>query len=133
MEPTQLLLTIVVSVSTLLLIFVGIQCIFVLMEFKKTLYKVNKILTGFESLGTGLDNKVNELMSFFHGLKTVAKVADIVTHHSSEESSAMVEEESPQKMNTLEGIIDKMKHMAKEEKQVKKFFVKDGKIIKTNN
>ena len=47
MDTTQLLLTVVLTVTTVLLIVVGIQLFFVLKELRKTLTRVNSIIDNF--------------------------------------------------------------------------------------
>lgn len=86
MDTTQLLLTIVLSLSTLLLVIIGIQLIFVLKEVKKTINSINKIIAGFESLGVGLHNGLSEVTGFMNGFKTLIKVADFALHKKNEKS-----------------------------------------------
>lgn len=76
MDTTQLLLTIILSLTTLLLIVVGIQLIFVLREVRKTLMNINKIVNGFESLGAGLDHGLSEVVGFLNGFKTIMKIVE---------------------------------------------------------
>jgi hypothetical protein len=84
MDTTQLLLTVVLSLSTCLLIVIGIQLIFVLKELRKALIKVNKMVEGFESLGTGLDHGLAEVTGFMNGFKTLMKVVDFVVKKKDE-------------------------------------------------
>lgn len=65
-DITQILLTIVVTVLTLLLTVVGIQIIYILREFRKTIKKMNKILDD-----SGLISEtVSKQISSFSGLIT---------------------------------------------------------------
>lgn len=84
MDATQLLLTIVLTLSTILLIVIGIQLIFVLREVRKTIAKANKIVEGFESLGGGLQNGLSEVTGFVHGVKTFMKVVDVAINKKNE-------------------------------------------------
>lgn len=78
MDTTQLLLTVVLTVSTILLIVVGIQFIFVLKEIHKIVKKVNGIIEGFEKVGGSVEHGFNEILGFFAGIKTMFKVVDII-------------------------------------------------------
>lgn len=78
MDTTQLLLTIVLSLSTLLLIVIGVQLIFVLKELRQTLRNINKIAEGFESIGGGLNHGLSEVTGFINGAKTFLKIVDVI-------------------------------------------------------
>jgi hypothetical protein len=78
MDTTQLLLTIVLSLTTILLIIVGIQVIFILRELRKSLQRFNRVIDGFESVGFGLDHGINEVVGFLNGMKMVIKTVDAV-------------------------------------------------------
>ncbi len=77
MDSTQLLLTVVLTVTTILLIIVGVQFIFVLRELRKILIKANAIIASFEKVGMTLDHGLGEIHGFISGLKTLFKVVDI--------------------------------------------------------
>ncbi|MBI4004507.1 hypothetical protein HY358_00035 [Candidatus Roizmanbacteria bacterium] len=85
MDSTQLLLTIVLSLSTCLLVVIGIQLIFILREFRAILNRINKIIEGFESLGTGLDHGLSEIAGFMNGFKALTKIINIVSPKKNEE------------------------------------------------
>ena len=76
MDTTQLLLTIILSLTTLLLVVVGIQLIFVLREVRRTLMNVNRIVNGFDSFGSGLDHGLQEVVGFLNGFKTIMKIVE---------------------------------------------------------
>ncbi len=78
MDTTQLLLTVVLTVTTILLIIVGIQLIFVLREFRRILTRVNTVITSFEEAGAGLNHGLGELQGFVGGLRSVFKVIDLL-------------------------------------------------------
>lgn len=86
MDTTQLLLTIVLSLSTILLVFIGVQLIFVLRDLRKTLNNVNKIIEGFDSLGVGLQSGLSELTGFLNGFKTFTKVFDLFINKKNEKT-----------------------------------------------
>ncbi|MBI3619568.1 hypothetical protein HY214_00245 [Candidatus Roizmanbacteria bacterium] len=77
MDSTQLLLTVVLTVTMILLILVGWQLIFLLRETRRTLTKVNRIIDAFEHVGLSLDHGLGEIYGFMTGLKTLFKVIDV--------------------------------------------------------
>lgn len=78
MDSTQLLLTVVLTVTTILLIVVGIQLVFVLKELRKTLQKVNNIVDNFEKVGVSVEHGFSEIKGFVSGAKALFKVIDII-------------------------------------------------------
>ncbi len=84
MDTTQLLLTIILSLTTFLLIVVGVQLIFVLRELRRTIIAVRKVVGSFESLGVGLDNGFHEVVGFLNGFKTMFKLIDSVAGKKNE-------------------------------------------------
>ena len=80
MDPTQLLLTIVLTLTTILLIIVGIQLIFVLREVRKTLRNINAIVEGFENVSVGLEHGLTEVVGFVNGFKTILKILTTFNH-----------------------------------------------------
>lgn len=87
MDSTQLLLTIVLTLSTCLIVVIGIQLIFILRELRKTVVKVNRIIESFESLGTGVEHGLSEVTGLLNGFKTVMRVVDFVVHKKHEDLS----------------------------------------------
>ncbi len=79
MDAIQILLLIVLSLSTIFLIIVGIQLVIVLKELRTTLTNVNKIIQGFDALGIGLNHGLGEVVGFMNGFKTIMKVIDLTT------------------------------------------------------
>ncbi|OGK15370.1 hypothetical protein A2774_03505 [Candidatus Roizmanbacteria bacterium RIFCSPHIGHO2_01_FULL_39_12c] len=78
MDTTQLLLTIVLTVTTVLLVAVGIQLIFILKEIRKTFSKINQIVENFEKVGMSVQHSFSEISGFVSGLKSVFKVIDFI-------------------------------------------------------
>jgi len=78
MDTTQLLLTVVLTVTTILLVIVGIQLIFVLKEVRKIVKKINSIIEGFEKVGGSVEHGFSEILGFFSGIKTIFKVVDVI-------------------------------------------------------
>ncbi|QQG44535.1 MAG: hypothetical protein HYW86_01305 [Candidatus Roizmanbacteria bacterium] len=77
MDTTQLLLTIVLSLSTILLVIIGLQLVFILRELRKVLKNINQVIDEFGSLGSGLQGGLSEITGFLNGFKTIIKVIDI--------------------------------------------------------
>lgn len=78
MDTTQLLLTVVLTITTILLVVVGIQFIFVLREVHKIVKKINGIIEGFEKVGGSVEHGFAEILGFFTGIKTMFKVVDVI-------------------------------------------------------
>lgn len=76
MDSTQLLLTIVLSLSTILLIVIGLQLIFLLKELRQAIKNANKIIEGFESVGVGLEHGLAEVGGFINGFKALLKIIE---------------------------------------------------------
>jgi len=87
MDTAQLLLTIVLTLSGIFCVIIGIQLIFVLKELRQTLNNVNKIIRGFEAIGTGLDHGLTEVVGFINGFRSITKIIDTITHRKNEKSA----------------------------------------------
>lgn len=77
MDATQLLLTIILTISAVLALVLGIQLFLVLKELRKALKNINTIVEGFESVGMGLEHGLGEVVGFFNGAKTIFKAIDL--------------------------------------------------------
>jgi uncharacterized membrane protein YeiH len=77
MDTIQILLIIVLSITTIFLTVVGIQLVLVLISLRKTLQNVNKIVGGFDAIGMGLKSGIGEATGFINGFKTVIKIVDL--------------------------------------------------------
>ena len=77
MDTIQILLIIVLSISTILLTVVGIQIVMILQNIKKVLTRTNKIIDGFDAIGTGLKHGIGEATGFINGFKTIMKIVDL--------------------------------------------------------
>lgn len=78
MDTTQVLLTVVLTITTIILVIVGIQLIFVLKELRKTLKTVNGIIDGLEKVGLSVEHGFTEVVGFFAGIKSILKIVDIL-------------------------------------------------------
>ncbi len=86
MDTTQLLLTIVLTITMILSIIIGFQVIFILRELRKTLKSINKIIEEFEIIGTGLEHGLSEVVGFLNGFKTLLKVVGFLKHKKNAET-----------------------------------------------
>ncbi len=77
MDTIQILLIIVLSISTVLLTVVGIQLVLILQSLRKTINNVNKIVNGFDAIGMGLKHGIGEATGFINGFKTILKIVDL--------------------------------------------------------
>jgi len=77
MDTIQILLILVLSISTILLTVVGIQLVIIMQSVKKVLGRTNKILDGFDAIGTGLKHGLGEATGFINGFKTIMKIIDL--------------------------------------------------------
>lgn len=77
MDTIQILLIIVLSISTVLLTVVGIQLVLILQSLRKTIRNVNKIVNGFDAIGMGLKHGLGEATGFINGFKTILKIVDL--------------------------------------------------------
>lgn len=87
MDTIQILLLIVLSLSTILLAVIGIQLFMLLMEARKTLRHINKIVNHFESIGVGLHQGVGEMVGFVNGFKLVLKALEIFSNKKNDGKS----------------------------------------------
>ena len=70
-EATQILLITVITVLTIILTVIGIQIIYILREFRRTVEKINKILDE----GGVMAKNMGQTMEGFGGLLTGVKTA----------------------------------------------------------
>jgi len=80
MDTTQLLLTIVLTISTIFAIIIGVQLILVLNDLRRVIKKANGIISGFESMGLGLEHGLSEITGFLGGFRSIMKIIDNLTH-----------------------------------------------------
>lgn len=76
MDPTQILLIITLSVTTIFLVIVGVQVFLLLRELRDVLKRANNIVEGFERVGMGVESGFNEVVGFFSGVKSVFGILD---------------------------------------------------------
>lgn len=86
MDSIQILLVIILVISTVFVTIVGIQLVLVLVETRKILKSINKVTKGFDEIGQGLVHGLGEATGFLNGFKTVMKVIDVYKDVKSEKS-----------------------------------------------
>ena len=74
---TQVLLVIVVTVLTVLLTVIGVQIVFILSEFRKTVEKVNKMLEDAGQVTGGITRSVTGMSGMFEGLKAGLSIVNL--------------------------------------------------------
>jgi len=84
MDTIQILLIIVLSISTIILTVVGIQLVIIMQSVRKVLGRTNKILDGFDAIGTGLKHGIGEATGFINGFKTIMKIIDLYKNKKNE-------------------------------------------------
>ncbi len=78
MDNTQIMFTIVLTISTIFLVVIGVQLIFILKELREGLKKINKIIDNFEKVGGSFEQGVAEIMGFVSGIKSIIKLIDLL-------------------------------------------------------
>jgi hypothetical protein len=78
MDTMQILLIITLGTTTIFSVIIGIQLILVLKELKQTLTTINKVTTGFESIGVGLEKGFEEVSGFMNGFKALFKLFELI-------------------------------------------------------
>lgn len=87
MELTQILLTVVVTILTGLLVFVGVQVFFILRDLQKSIKKLNKIL---DDAGVVSDTVVKPIVgvaSFVEGLRGIKGIVDLLNEKANSHSA----------------------------------------------
>jgi len=71
MDIAQIALFIVIIVLTVLLLALGVQVFFILREFRKTVFKANKVLDNTEIITQSVSAPMSSLSGIATGIKTV--------------------------------------------------------------
>jgi hypothetical protein len=80
MEPTQILLVIVVLVLTTVLTIVGVEVVFILKEFRTSIKKCNKILDDTGVISESIARPISDLSDLASGLKTITGFLQTFLH-----------------------------------------------------
>lgn len=71
MDITQILLTAVITVMTVILTIIGIQLIIILKDVRVFLRRINTISSELEKIGLSFGHGFSEITGFFSGLKSL--------------------------------------------------------------
>ena len=71
------LLTGVIGVLTIILAIIGIQVVYILRECRRTIEKINKILSDMGRASEKVSNSLSEVMGITSGIKTILKVFNL--------------------------------------------------------
>lgn len=74
MDPTQILLIVVVLALTVLVIFLGIQVYHILGEIRLSIRKMNKMLDDMGLITESISKPISQASGFFTGLKSGVKL-----------------------------------------------------------
>lgn len=77
MDPVQLLLSITLTVTTIFLIVIGIQLVYLIRDTRQTLTRINTILDSYEALGETLNDGLGEVKGFLVGIRSVVNFIDV--------------------------------------------------------
>jgi hypothetical protein len=77
MDIAQITLFVVIVVLTVLLLVLGIQVFFILREFRKTVFKANKVLDNTNNITESVSAPLSSLSSIASGIKTGASFLNI--------------------------------------------------------
>ncbi len=77
MDTAQIILLVIISILTLLLVFIGVQVFLVLKEVKRSIQKVNQILDEAETITSSVMQPLSNFSSALNGVKTVASLFGI--------------------------------------------------------
>lgn len=84
MDTSQTLLVIVLILTSLFLAIIGTQFVLTLIEIRRTLRKISKVIDGFESLGVNVNESFHEMSGFVGGFKTILKLIEVSQSHKYE-------------------------------------------------
>lgn len=84
MDPVQLLLIIILTLSSFFLAIVGIQLFLTLRQLQATLKHLNRVISGFESMGVGVSQGFQEIIGFMNGFKVISKAISLISQNKDE-------------------------------------------------
>lgn len=83
-DITQTLLIAVISVLTVVLTIIGIQVVYILREFRRTVEKINKILGDAGRVSQEMSNSFVELAGVTSGIRTVLGIFNLFSRRGKE-------------------------------------------------
>ena len=78
MDTTQLLLSVVLVVTTVLLVAVGIQLVFILRHVRRILGRIDRVVEVFEKMGVEVRGSLAEVKGFVLGMKSLVKLMSLL-------------------------------------------------------
>lgn len=81
----QLLLVLVVTALTTLLVFVGIQVVYILREIREAMQKVNKVLDDAGTISESVAKPIAGVSGFLTGIQSGAKLMKLLRDDKKEE------------------------------------------------
>lgn len=85
MEATQILLIIIVATLTIILTVIGVQLIFILKEFKRSMSKVNRMLDDGNFISSTVVKSVSGISGLLAGVKTGLSVLNFFNKDKEED------------------------------------------------
>ena len=90
MDAAQILLLSVISLLTLLIVFLGVQVFFILKELRKSVEKINKVLDETSSITENVAKPLSDISSVLSGIKTGVSILSMFSgkrKHKGEENA----------------------------------------------
>jgi hypothetical protein len=78
MDQTQIILNVALTLSTIFLVIIGVQLIFLLRDIRKITKKIVTVTDSLEKFGLSLEHGFSEILGFIGGLKTILKLTDLL-------------------------------------------------------
>ena len=79
LDPIQILFIVVVTTLTILLVIIGIEVFRILREAKKTVERVNNVLTDVETITSSVATPVQKLSGVFQGMQQGTQFFQFIT------------------------------------------------------
>ncbi|MFC1711899.1 hypothetical protein ACFLZ1_04960 [Patescibacteria group bacterium] len=128
LDSIQILLTVVISVLTVLLTIIGLAIYQILKEFKISVEKINLILNDTHRMTAAVAQPVEDASEFLHGVKSgvnfIKSAAKILKEEKEDEKKTVKKTEKEDEKSSVTD-----ENQSQEEKKVKRFFKKAGKIL----
>lgn len=87
MDTTQILLVVVATVLTVLLAVIGVQVVFILIEIKKSLQKVNQMIDHASVVTGGISKSLSGMGGLVEGIKTGLSIVKIFEKKKEKETN----------------------------------------------
>jgi hypothetical protein len=77
MDSVQILLIIVLVLTTIFLAVVGLQLVLTLIALRKTLKNISRVIDGVESAGVNVTESFSEIGGFISGFRSLLKIFEV--------------------------------------------------------